>query len=62
MRKKQMGSVCSEKKNYGDPKLYNLYAVAACSTGICKSRRYAVVRQSAVLMDGDSGRYFVWKK
>ena len=34
MRKKQMGSVCSEKKNYGDPKLYNLYAVAACSTGI----------------------------
>ena len=62
MRKKQMGSVCSEKKNYGDPKLYNLYAVAACSTGICKSRRYAAVRPVS-RPDGWRFRaYFVWKK
>ena len=59
---KQMGSVCSEKKNYGDPKLYNLFMLLLLAAPIsAKAEDMQLYAQSAVLMDGDSGRILFGK-
>lgn len=61
MRKKQMGSVCSEKKNYGDRSFIIFMLLLLAAPVSAKAEDMQLYAQSAVLMDGDSGRILFGK-